>query len=100
MSRWSLVDATTWNVQSQALTFLVAAIAGPAAYAPVAAAIVLFSPLRPAISAVVNVFRPDFASALAARQYRRVTLTLYALVRRHRAVLRRGGLASSGSAGR
>lgn len=77
--RWSLVAATTWNVQSQALTFLVAAIAGPAAYAPIAAAIVLFSPLRPAISAVVNVFRPDFASAFAARQYRRVTLTLYAL---------------------
>jgi O-antigen/teichoic acid export membrane protein len=77
--RWSLVAATTWNVQSQALTFLVAAIAGPAAYAPVAAAIVLFSPLRPAISAVVNVFRPDFASAFAARQYRRVSLTLYAL---------------------
>ena len=77
--RWSLVAATTWNVQSQALTFLVAAIAGPAAYAPVAAAIVLFSPLRPAISAVVNVFRPDFAAALAARQYRRVRLTLYSL---------------------
>ncbi len=77
--RWSLVAATTWNVQSQALTFLVAAIAGPAAYAPVAAAIVLFSPLRPAISAVVNVFRPDFAAALAARQYRRVSLTLYSL---------------------
>jgi O-antigen/teichoic acid export membrane protein len=76
---WSLVNATTWNVQSQALTFLVAAVAGPAAYAPVAAAIVLFSPLRPAISAVVNVFRPDFASALAARQYRRVSLTLHAL---------------------
>lgn len=77
--RWSLVAATTWNVQSQALTFLVAAIAGPEAYAPVAAAIVLFSPLRPAISAVINVFRPDFAAALAARQYRRVTITLYSL---------------------
>jgi len=33
--------------------------------------------LRPAISAVVNVFRPDFVSALADGRYRRVTVTLY-----------------------
>ena len=76
---WSLVSATTWNVQSQALTFLVAIFAGPAAYAPVAAAIVLFSPMRPAMSAVVNVFRPEFAAALAGGHYRRARLTLYSL---------------------
>jgi O-antigen/teichoic acid export membrane protein len=74
---WSLIGVTTWNIQGQAMMFLVAAIAGPAAYAPVAAGIVLFSPLRPAISAVVNVFRPDFVSALADGRYRRVTVTLY-----------------------
>ena len=34
---WSLFGATTWNIQSQGMTFLVAAIAGPAAYAPIAA---------------------------------------------------------------
>jgi O-antigen/teichoic acid export membrane protein len=76
---WSLIGVTTWNVQGQGMMFLVAAIAGPAAYAPVAAGIVLFSPLRPAISAVVNVFRPDFVSALANGRYRRVTVTLYGL---------------------
>jgi O-antigen/teichoic acid export membrane protein len=76
---WSVVGTTTWNVQGQALTFLVAAIAGPAAYAPIAASVALLSPLRPAISAIINVFRPDFALALAGKQYRRVRLTLYAL---------------------
>ncbi len=35
--------------------------------------------MRPAMSAVVNVFRPEFAAALAAKQYRRARLTLYAL---------------------
>jgi O-antigen/teichoic acid export membrane protein len=74
---WSLVGATTWNIQRHAMMFLVAVMAGPAAYAPVAAGIVLFSPLRPAISAVVDVFRPDFVSALADGRYRRVTATLY-----------------------
>src|ERR1043166_5327987 len=43
---WSLVWVTTWNVQGQAQTFLVAAMVGPAAYAPIAAGLVLFNPLR------------------------------------------------------
>ena len=76
---WSLVGVTTWSIQGQALTFLVAAIAGPAAYAPIAAGIVLFSPLRPALSAIVNVFRPDFVSALTDGRYRRVTVVLYSV---------------------
>lgn len=76
---WSLISATTWSIQGQALMFLIAAFTGPAAYAPVAAGIVLFSPLRPAISAVMNVFRPDFVRALAEGRYRHVTVTLYSL---------------------
>jgi O-antigen/teichoic acid export membrane protein len=74
---WSLFGTTTWNVQSQALTFLVAAIAGPAAYAPVAAGMVLFTPLRPAVNAFINVFRADFVAALAEGRYRRLNVTLY-----------------------
>jgi O-antigen/teichoic acid export membrane protein len=76
---WSLVGASTWSIQSQALLFLVAAIAGPAAYAPIAAGIVLFSPLRPANVALINVFRPEFVAALAAGKLRRLTRMMYSL---------------------
>ena len=76
---WSLFGTTTWNVQGQALMFLVAAIVGPAAYAPLAAGAVLFTPLRPAIAAFINVFRPDFAAALARGQLYRLRLTMYSI---------------------
>jgi O-antigen/teichoic acid export membrane protein len=76
---WSLFGATTWNIQSQALTFLVAAIAGPAAYAPIAAGAVLFSPLRQAVNAFINVFRADFVAALAEGRYRRLNVTIYSV---------------------
>jgi O-antigen/teichoic acid export membrane protein len=76
---WSLLGVVTWSVQSQALLVLVAAIAGPAAYAPVAAGMVLLSPLRPAIWALINVGRPKFAVALAEGKMRQVSLILYSL---------------------
>jgi len=66
---WSLFGTAAWNVQGQGLMFLVASIAGPAAYAPIAAATVLFNPLRPAVAAFVYVFRPDFVHALVARRF-------------------------------
>lgn len=62
---WSLLTATTGTLQSQALTFLIAATAGPAAYAPVAAGALLFAPLRPAVWAIVQVYRPNFARAFS-----------------------------------
>jgi O-antigen/teichoic acid export membrane protein len=76
---WSVVNATTWNVQSQSLTFLVAAFAGPAAYAPVAAGAILFTPLRPAVWALVNVFRAEFAAGFAERRFGRLRYTLFTL---------------------
>jgi O-antigen/teichoic acid export membrane protein len=76
---WSLFGTTTWNVQSQALTFLVAAIAGPAAYAPVAAGMLLFTPLRPAMNAFINVFRADVIGALAQGRFRDLNLALHAV---------------------
>jgi O-antigen/teichoic acid export membrane protein len=76
---WSVLSATTWNVQSQSLTFLVAAFAGPAAYAPIAAGAVLFTPLRPAMWALVNVFRSEFAAGFAARRFDRLKQTLMVL---------------------
>jgi O-antigen/teichoic acid export membrane protein len=76
---WSLVATTTWNIQGQALMFLVAAIVGPAAYAPLAAGAVLFTPLRPAVSAFINVFRPAFAVDLARGQLLHLRLTMYSV---------------------
>jgi O-antigen/teichoic acid export membrane protein len=74
---WSLIWVTTWNIQGQGVMFLVAAIIGPAAYAPIAAGVVLFGPLRFGVGALVNVVRPEFASGLAEERYRQVKLTLF-----------------------
>jgi O-antigen/teichoic acid export membrane protein len=74
---WSLIWVTTWNIQGQGLMFLVAAIVGPAAYAPIAAGLVLFRPLRTGVGAFINVIRPEFASGLAEGRYRQVKLTLF-----------------------
>src|SRR4029077_1550330 len=73
---WSLFGTTTWAIQGQGLMFLVAAIVGPAAYAPLAVGVVLFTPLRPAISAFINVFRPDFGAALARGELGRLRVTM------------------------
>jgi O-antigen/teichoic acid export membrane protein len=65
MLSWSLVGVTTSNVQSQFQTFLVAVLAGPAAFAPIAAATILLAPLRLAVGALIAMVQPDFAAALA-----------------------------------
>lgn len=65
---WSVVGTTAWNIQGQALTFIVAAFAGSAAYAPIGAAVLLFAPLRTALTAFMNVFRPELVIALAERR--------------------------------
>jgi D-aspartate ligase len=77
---WSLVGTTAWTIQGQGLMFLVAATVGPAAYAPIAIGALLFTPLRPAISALINVFRPGFAANLARRQFYRLRVTMYSIV--------------------
>lgn len=77
---WSLIWVTMWNVQGQGLMFLVAAIVGPAAYAPIAAGLVLFGPLRTAVGALVNVVRPAFAWGFAEHLHAYVTRTLLASV--------------------
>jgi O-antigen/teichoic acid export membrane protein len=76
---WSVLSTTTWNVQGYALTFLVAAVAGPAAYAPIAAAMLLFAPLRLFLAALINVFRPEIVVALAERRYRDLSALVYAV---------------------
>jgi O-antigen/teichoic acid export membrane protein len=73
---WSFIGVTTWNIQGQAPMFLVAAIVGPAAYAPIAAGMVLFNPPRTALGAFVNVVRPEFSANLMQGRYQQAKATL------------------------
>jgi len=63
--RWSGFSATTANIQGQCLALLVAGIAGPAAYAPIAAVLVLFAPLRVVGTAFINMTQPELATLMA-----------------------------------
>lgn len=69
---WSLAGVTSLTVQGQGLTLLFAVIAGPAAYAPVAATLVLYTPLRIATIALTNMLLPDISSLLVGGQVGRV----------------------------
>ncbi|MFC3324493.1 lipopolysaccharide biosynthesis protein [Mesorhizobium cantuariense] len=70
--RWSAFSATTTNIQGQCLALLVAGIAGPAAYAPLAAVLVLFAPLRIISLAFVNMIQPDLARLMRNNETGRV----------------------------
>jgi O-antigen/teichoic acid export membrane protein len=58
---WSLVGAATATIQGQSQMLLVAGIAGPAAFAPIAAGFVLTSPIRVFSATVANVLRPELS---------------------------------------
>ncbi len=62
---WSGVSVTMGNLQAQGMALLVAAIAGPAGYAPIAAVLVLFVPLRVGAAALVNMVQPELSGLLA-----------------------------------
>jgi O-antigen/teichoic acid export membrane protein len=55
-------------VQGQGLTLLFALLAGPAVYAPIAATLVLYAPLRIPTSALMNMVLPEISGLLAAGQ--------------------------------
>jgi O-antigen/teichoic acid export membrane protein len=63
--RWSLLSVTITNVQGQGMALLVGALAGPAAYAPIAAALVMFVPLRIVGTAFANMMHPEFTALVA-----------------------------------
>lgn len=80
---WSLVGVTSTNVQGQGLTLLFALIAGPAAYAPIAATLVLFAPLRIPTNALTNMVLPELTRLLAERrltQARRLVIRSTAII--------------------
>jgi O-antigen/teichoic acid export membrane protein len=62
---WSTISVSMANLQGQGMALLVAAIAGPAAYAPIAAALLLFVPLRLVGATLVNMMQPVLAAHLA-----------------------------------
>lgn len=80
---WSFVSVTTTNLQGQGMAFLVAGLAGPAAYAPIAAALVMFVPLRIAATALANMMQPELSAMLArgeAGKVRRQAMTWVGLM--------------------
>jgi hypothetical protein len=62
---WSTISVSMANLQGQGMALLVAAIAGPAEYAPIAAALLLFVPLRLIGATLVNMMQPVLAAHLA-----------------------------------
>jgi O-antigen/teichoic acid export membrane protein len=58
---WSGISVTTTNLQGQGMALVVAVMAGPAAYAPIAAILVLFVPLRIVATALANMMQPELA---------------------------------------
>ena len=67
---WSLAGVTGLTVQGQGLTLLFALLAGPAAYAPIAATLVLYAPLRIPTNALMNMVLPEISGLLAAGHVR------------------------------
>lgn len=70
--KWSLLSVTITNLQGQGMALLVAAIAGPAAYAPIAAALLNFVPLRIVATAFANMMHPEMTALMAQNQFAKV----------------------------
>ncbi len=73
---WSIVGVTMANIQGQGAILMLSVIAGPAAYAPIAATMAFFSPLRITASAVKNMIQPELGETDGAAGARRATDTL------------------------
>ncbi|MCB8840780.1 hypothetical protein [Aurantimonas sp. VKM B-3413] len=58
---WASFSTTMGNLQAQGQVLLIAAIAGPEAYAPIAAMLVFFAPLRLISSALANMMQRELA---------------------------------------
>lgn len=69
---WAGISVTISNLQGQGMALLVATIAGPAAYAPIAAALVLFVPIRLVGAALMNMMQPLLSAHLASGETRKV----------------------------
>lgn len=63
---WSLSSVTTTILQGQGVAFLVVALAGTQGYAPIAAMLNLFAPLRIFAMSLSNLLQPEIARLVAA----------------------------------
>lgn len=70
--KWSVLSVTITNLQGQGMALMVAAMAGPAAYAPIAAALVNFVPLRIVSTAFANMMHPELSKLMAHRDFAKV----------------------------
>jgi O-antigen/teichoic acid export membrane protein len=64
-SRWTLLGVATTEATSNAHSYLVTAFAGPAAFAPLAAAAIFIKPVALAITSLTQLERPAMSKALA-----------------------------------
>ena len=64
-SRWALLGVATTEATSNAHSYLVTAVAGPAAFAPLAAAAIFMKPVALAITSLTQLERPAMSKALA-----------------------------------
>jgi O-antigen/teichoic acid export membrane protein len=60
--RWSLASVTITNLQGQGMALMVGVFAGPAAYAPIAAVLVIFMPLRVVAAGFANMMHPELTA--------------------------------------
>ncbi|MGX1742983.1 hypothetical protein ACWIEX_15665 [Bosea sp. NPDC055353] len=67
--KWSVLSVTITNLQGQGMALMVAAMAGPAAYAPIAAALVNFAPLRIVSAGFANMLHPELSTLMAHRDF-------------------------------
>lgn len=65
-SRWSLLGVVTTEATSNAHAYLVSAFAGPAAFAPLAAASLFMRPVALAITSLTQLERPSLSRAIMA----------------------------------
>jgi hypothetical protein len=70
--RWTVFYVSTSLLQGQAIALLVTGMAGPAAYAPIAAVITLFAPLRIVATAFDNMMQPEISASIGRGEYRKV----------------------------
>ncbi|SDF88549.1 hypothetical protein [Bosea robiniae] len=70
--KWSVLSVTITNLQGQGMALMVAAMAGPAAYAPIAAALVNFVPLRIVSAGFANMMHPELSKLMAHRDFAKV----------------------------
>ena len=62
---WSLYSVTATILQGQGVAFLVVAFAGPAAFAPIAAMLAFFAPLRIFALSLANMLQPEISRLVA-----------------------------------